>query len=116
MDVSGVATMAGNNDALLRTLGQIEGRLHGIEKNHQSSTESRALLHKDMADLKKELQALSLLDQRLSHMERTVCHGLKPVAEDYKRMKNRGWGVLIAAALAGGGVAQGIEKLLSKLG
>ena len=57
-----------------------------------------------------------LTRQKVIDVKDCIDNHVKPNIDDFKRIKNRGWGLLAGIALAGGSAGAAFTKVLAKFG
>lgn len=93
-------------------MGKIEGQLAGLTKSVEDSWKSRRQIYDELGQLKSTVQDCNA---QIKAMQ--VCvNQMKPIIQEHERLKNKGLGMLVGAAIAGGGAATLLQKLLSKIG
>jgi chromosome segregation ATPase len=107
-----------HND-LARALGEIEGRLKGIETACEQFWRNRMEIHGKLTEVEKKIDTklakISSVEKDLERMQRQVCTQIAPLTEDYSRMKARGLAFLVGFGVAAGGVGATVQKYLAKI-
>ena len=107
-------------DSLERLVGNLEGQIDALQQSMAEGLESRRLIYSKVEAVDKKLVGIerdvASLKKDVAAIDECLEETIKPALEDYKKLKNRGLGMLIGAALVGGGVGTAATKLLSKFG
>lgn len=115
-----------SNDEIMRAIGRVEGRLSGIEENvallrnevsdeKQNAHDSRAIIHKRLDEQAKQIHLLDMtvtvssnvdgqIREEVKTLKETVeknHEAVQPTLEDWKRLKNIGYGISGLIAFAG---------------
>ena len=93
-------------------IGEINGRLIGIEKQIQDSWDQRRRLYEEVGAVKLSVSKLSVIERDIESIQKTIDQEIRPHIEDYRRMKNRGLGIVTAVGALGGVAGFGLDKLL----
>lgn len=101
-------------------LGEIKGQMQAMNKSMADSWDSRRKIYDELGQLKSSVQKMEteekLTRQKVVDVKDCIDQQIKPNIEDFKRIKNRGWGLLAGVSIASGGAGAAMSKVLSKLG
>ena len=93
-------------------IGEIHGRLGGIERQINDSWEQRRRLYEEVGSVKAAVSELPLIKREIESIQKTIDKDIRPHIEDYRRLKNRGLGIVSAVGILGGAAGFGFDKLL----
>lgn len=88
---------------LHRLLGELQATIRTHAEEERERGRRIADLQAQLAELRAEIVTQRSLFARLDRVE--------AIAEDYRALKQRGWGAIVGAAIAGAGTSLGIATL-----
>lgn len=95
-----------------RELGSIQATLSAIQTDLQDAKNARRQVYQKLEEQGREIAGLKSDVAAV----KTAVDEMRPHIDDWRTTKAKGLGILVGVALAGGGVATGLSKLLAKLG